>query len=102
MCGKKLAGIKWDDLILRIEWKAGIVKYVESLSVKGAESIVDATVKFPCKFDKQIVQQTISSHAGWFSVKAIEADIKENAAEFNKRYSKVRAERLKALHDFQN
>ena len=102
LCNKKLAGIKWDDLILRIEWKAQIVKYVDSLSVKGAETIIDATVLFPCKFDKQVIQATISKQSGWFSIKDIEAEIKAHSADFNKRYSKVRSERLKALHDFQN
>ena len=102
LCNKKLTGIKWDDLILRVEWKNQIINYVDSLSVRGSSMIIDATVKHPCKFDQTIIQSAITKQSGWLTMKDIEKEIELHKDEFNKRYGKVRAERLKQLHDFQN
>lgn len=46
--GKSLVGMKWDDLIIRSEWKKRIIDFLNFDKLSGYEILVEMTTYYPC------------------------------------------------------
>lgn len=58
LCEKNIKGMKWDDLIIRHEWKYSIVKYLEehSLTEDKKKVVLTLTETIPCEFDETMIK----------------------------------------------
>lgn len=57
--------LKWDDLILWVEWKAEIKNYLKMNSVQGSDTIEKLTKTHREQFDVKSIQQVIQRKNGW-------------------------------------
>ena len=51
--------MRWDDLIIRCEWKTKMIKYAKEKSLNTQKNIDFATEILPCSFD-EILLESIS------------------------------------------
>ena len=58
LCDKNIKGLKWDDLIIRHEWKLSIKEFIEtqSLTDEKKKLIMELTENIPCEFDTKIIE----------------------------------------------
>ena len=58
LCGQSLQGMKWDDLILRTEWKWSIIQGLEQDSELDGikEDVISLTVSHPQMFDLETIR----------------------------------------------
>jgi len=99
ICEQNVNGMKWDDLILRVEWKWAL--YQDMQSSKFDQTIKNFVMKMSAEYPEQFNIQSINRLG---TVPVIEADfvamiIRDD--DFKERYSPNRAERLKELFDDQ-
>lgn len=97
---KKLTGIKWDDVILRVEWKWTIKDRLENSEFNQTERafIMQMTSIFPEGFDLKTLEgeeKTLSIIQEEFE------DLIKRDQYFKQRYNRVRSARLKELFDSQ-
>lgn len=48
---EKVKSLRWDDLIIRCEWKKDIVDYIDQNQVSSKDEILLVSVDKPCSFD---------------------------------------------------
>ena len=99
ICDNYIIGMKWDDLILRVEWKWALYQAMQSS--KFDQTIKNFVMKMSAEYPEEFDILSINRIG---TVPVIEADfvsivIKED--DFRERYSPIRAERLKELFDDQ-
>lgn len=94
-----LVGIKWDDVILRVEWKWSIKRYLDNSPYDQTvrNFLLRMTAKYPEKFDGF----TISNLGPKPSVIEDEFVKRIDDDDFKERYHDIRADRLKELYDSQ-
>ena len=56
---KNCKSMRWDDLIIRCEWKTKMIKYAKEKSLNTQKNIDFATEILPCSFD-EILLESIS------------------------------------------
>jgi len=97
LCDKKIIGMKWDDLILKCEWKLNVVQYIEDdvTDEDRQKFLLNMAAALPEQFDEQIIQK--------FPDIDTEVDFQNvcKTSDFKERYSAVRTARLKELFDAQ-
>lgn len=49
--------IRWDDLIIRCEWKKELLASLDQFDAKTCELIEQASLKYPCQFDIDTLYQ---------------------------------------------
>ena len=99
ICEQNVNGMKWDDLILRVEWKWAL--YQDMQSSKFDQTIKNFVMKMSAEYPEQFNIQSINRLG---TVPVIEADFVSmiiGEDDFKERYSPNRAERLKELFDDQ-
>jgi len=47
--------MRWDDLVIRAEWKTDVLEYVKSFKPDSFRQITDLTETMACTFDKVIL-----------------------------------------------
>ena len=48
---QKSKSIRWDDLIIRCEWKKEVIDYVDQFQISSKEDINAVSIEKPCSFD---------------------------------------------------
>ena len=83
--------LKWDDLILRLEWKWSIESIFKKDYQDHKELILNLAKQFPLQFDATLVKEILESG------EVSEEKIKEAAEgqEWKDRFAKWRSDRLK-------
>jgi hypothetical protein len=98
MVDKDIVGMKWDDMILRVEWKWEILQWLEKSSLNKTEIsfMTEMSTKYPEQFDGL----TISSLP---KMTVLQEEFEEFILfnDFRERYSENRTIRLKQLFDSQ-
>ena len=61
--------MRWDELIIRCEWKTRMIKYGNEKSVLTQKNIGYATETIPCSFD-EILLESISTQINIDSIRA--------------------------------
>ena len=88
--------MKWDDLIIRHEWKFEIVEYLKSANLPQDKTqfITELTENIPCEFDSQMIY-SFENEDEFLS------SFVHKKEEFKERFNKTRSLRLKELFDAQ-
>ena len=55
----KSKSIRWDDLIIRSEWKKEIIEFLDNNYAESRHIFEAATVDMPCQFDTKTISQLI-------------------------------------------
>jgi hypothetical protein len=93
ICGQPVAiTMKWDDLIIRCEWKWTIEK-VFSSDQSHKDLIIDLTKTYPLQFDALLVKEILSSSS--VSEEKVKQIIVEKTVQWRERIIKWRSDRLK-------
>lgn len=56
---QKAKSIKWDDLIIRCEWKKEVMDYVNQYSITNKDDIDHVSIEKPCSFDYETLKEMI-------------------------------------------
>ena len=68
LCGKNIVGMKWDDLILKVEWKHRTVQYIDE-EVKDEQRVKflkQMAIECPEMFDDKIIDNSQFDHINTF------------------------------------
>jgi len=92
---KKIVGMKWDDLILRVEWKYNLMEWLKTSDFKeyARAFIQKKSIDHPCQFDSQSLINIYGM--GFLNEKEFKGAIEKD--DFKERYAPVRSQRLKEL-----
>lgn len=47
--------MRWDDLVIRAEWKSDVLEYVDKFKPEDLKEVSDLTETMACTFDKMVL-----------------------------------------------
>lgn len=97
---EKVKSLRWDDLIIRCEWKKDIVDYIDQNQVSSKDEILLVSVDKPCSFDVQTLKEmTEQDGVSEVTSQNLLDKISSQERAFMERFKKRKQQRLNELFD---
>lgn len=95
----KAKSIRWDDLIIRSEWKKEIIDFLDNNYADSRHVFEAAAVDMPCQFDTKTISQLIFQDDQEITEELFENTVRSQERAFNERFKKRKLDRFKELYD---